>query len=290
VDGRPGGHGWRRDRVALQRVPRVADDVTAGPVTRLAVLGQRPRGHREQGGGGTAFQASSIAVLDSRTGARVGTVAPGVHICVFATSGSDLWACDADQSILLRVDARKRQVVDQLPLPVYHGSFTPGFGSIWVGDVASPTVRKVSPRFRTSSPPCGAARRCEEVHTTACTTPWSRGSRGGRLVIVPATRRPEPSMQPTLFTATYSFDRASETPRAPRPEIHVRLPRKALAATLAAVAIGGSLVAAAEAPGSAAPGTRHLGAGKALVTAGAIAAPGQFGWQARCPHNGPAKR
>ena len=36
---------------------------------------------------------------------------------------------------------------------MYHGSFAIGFGSIWVGDVGSPTVRKVSPRFRTSSPP-----------------------------------------------------------------------------------------------------------------------------------------
>jgi hypothetical protein len=97
-------------------------------------------------------------------------------------------------------------------------------------------------------------------------------------------------MQPTLFTATYSADRATEAPHAPRPAIHLRPSRKALAATLAAVAIGGSLVAAADAPGSAAPDTRHLGAAKALVTAGAIAAPGQFGWQARCPHNGSAKR
>jgi hypothetical protein len=95
-------------------------------------------------------------------------------------------------------------------------------------------------------------------------------------------------MQPTLFTATYSADRVA--PHAPRPAIHLRTPRKALAATLAAVAIGGSLVAAADAPGSAAPDTGHLGAAKALVTAGGIAAPGQFGWQARCPHTGSAKR
>jgi ABC-type transport system substrate-binding protein/class 3 adenylate cyclase/tRNA A-37 threonylcarbamoyl transferase component Bud32/streptogramin lyase len=108
------------------------------------------------GGGteeGTRFEADSIAVLNARTGAPVGTIAPGLKICVFATAGNDLWACDADQSILLRVDTRARRVVDQVPLPVYHGSFTIGFGSIWVGDVGSPTVRKVSPRFRTSSPP-----------------------------------------------------------------------------------------------------------------------------------------
>jgi hypothetical protein len=91
-------------------------------------------------------------------------------------------------------------------------------------------------------------------------------------------------MQPTLFTASYSADRATEAPHAPRPAIQLRRPRKALAATLAAVAIGGSLAAAADAPASAAPQTRHLGAAQALVTAGAIAAPGQFGWQARCPH------
>jgi hypothetical protein len=97
-------------------------------------------------------------------------------------------------------------------------------------------------------------------------------------------------MQPSLFTATYSADRVTEAPPAPRPAVHLRPLRKALAATLAAVAIGGSLVAAADAPGSAAPDTDHLGAAKALVTAGAIAAPGQFGWQARCPHTGSAKR
>lgn len=97
-------------------------------------------------------------------------------------------------------------------------------------------------------------------------------------------------MQPTLFTATYSADRATEAPHAPRPAIQLRPPRKTLAATLAAVAIGGCLVVAADASGSAAPETRHLGAAKALVTAGAIATPGQFGWQARCPQNGSAKR
>jgi peptide/nickel transport system substrate-binding protein len=39
-----------------------------------------------------------------------------------------------------------------VPLPVYHGSFAIGFGSIWVGDAASPKVVPVSPRFRTASP------------------------------------------------------------------------------------------------------------------------------------------
>jgi serine/threonine-protein kinase len=109
------------------------------------------------GGGGGAhappFEANSIAVLDAASGAPVGTVAPGLRICVFAAAGSDLWACDADQSIVLRVDARRRRVVDQVPLPTYHGSFAVGFGSIWVGDIASPTIRKVSVRYRTSSAP-----------------------------------------------------------------------------------------------------------------------------------------
>jgi hypothetical protein len=97
-------------------------------------------------------------------------------------------------------------------------------------------------------------------------------------------------MQPSLFTATYTADRAAEAPHAPRPAIRFRLPRKAVAAALAAVAVGAGLAGAADAPGSGAPDTRHLGAAQALVTAGAIAAPGQFGWQARCPQTGPAKR
>jgi peptide/nickel transport system substrate-binding protein len=115
----------------------------------VAVLG--PGG----GGGASAngFEPNSIALVNARTGAPEGTAAPGLQICVFAVAGNDLWACDADQSILLRVDARSRRVVDQLPLPVFHGSFTIGFGSAWVGDAASPTVRRVSIRYRTSSPP-----------------------------------------------------------------------------------------------------------------------------------------
>jgi serine/threonine-protein kinase len=103
--------------------------------------------------GAAAFRPNSIALISARTGASEGTAAPGLHICVFAAAGNDLWACDADQEILLRVDARTKSTVDQLPLPFDHGSFAIGFGSAWVGDIASPTVRRVSIRYRTAGPP-----------------------------------------------------------------------------------------------------------------------------------------
>jgi serine/threonine-protein kinase len=151
--GTPPRHAHRR-RVAgalRGRRPRLRLAIAAAVVAAGAALIALTAG----GGGENAppFEPNSIAVLDAASGAPVGTVAPGLRICMFAAAGSDLWACDADQSILLRVDARRRRVVDQVPLPTYHGSFAVGFGSIWVGDVASPTVRKVSVRFRTSSPP-----------------------------------------------------------------------------------------------------------------------------------------
>jgi ABC-type transport system substrate-binding protein/class 3 adenylate cyclase len=131
-----------RARLALAGVVLAA---AAGAVALAAGGGGHPRA--------LAFQANSIALLNARTGASEGTAAPGLHVCVFATAGRDLWACDADQSIVLRVDARSRRVVDEVPLPTYHGSFTIAFGSIWVGDVASPTIRRVNVQYRTSSPP-----------------------------------------------------------------------------------------------------------------------------------------
>jgi ABC-type transport system substrate-binding protein/class 3 adenylate cyclase len=135
-----------RPRVRLVAAIAVLAAVSVGA---LAVL----RDGGPTGATATGFAANSIALLNARTGKPLGTAAPGLQICMFATAGKDLWACDADQSILLQVDARERRVVNRVPLPTYHGSFTIGFDSIWVGDIATPTVRKVSPRFRTSSPP-----------------------------------------------------------------------------------------------------------------------------------------
>jgi heme A synthase len=92
-------------------------------------------------------------------------------------------------------------------------------------------------------------------------------------------------MQPTLFTATYSAGRAAETPPSPRSAARVRMPRKAAAGALAALALAGALVTAGDAHSSSSTGpVRHSDFRSAIVS------PGQFGWQAHCPHTGPAPR
>jgi peptide/nickel transport system substrate-binding protein len=103
--------------------------------------------------GATHFEPNSIALLDAKSGSRIGTIARGLHTCLFAPVGDELWACDADQPILLRVSANGRRVADQVPLPVFHGGFTVGFGSVWVGDVSAPKVYPVDIRYRTPSRP-----------------------------------------------------------------------------------------------------------------------------------------
>ena len=97
-------------------------------------------------------------------------------------------------------------------------------------------------------------------------------------------------MQPTLFTATYSAGRAAEAPQSLRPATRSRIPRKAIAGALTALALGSALLPASDASGNTAADPRSTGAGQQIVAGAAIVAPGQFGWQARCPHTGPAKR
>jgi hypothetical protein len=97
-------------------------------------------------------------------------------------------------------------------------------------------------------------------------------------------------VQPTLFTATYTAGRAAEAPHALRPTTHRRIPRKAIAGALAALALASAVIPATDAPGSTAPDPGSTGAAQKLVTGAMIVSPGQFGWQAHCPHTGPAKR
>jgi hypothetical protein len=97
-------------------------------------------------------------------------------------------------------------------------------------------------------------------------------------------------MQPTLLTATYSAGRAAEAPQSLRPVGRIRIPRKAVAGALTALALGSAVLPASDAPGSTAADSRSSGAGQQIVAGAAIVPPGQFGWQARCPYNGPAKR
>jgi class 3 adenylate cyclase len=99
------------------------------------------------------FEANSIALLKADSGARIGTIAHGLHTCLFAPVGDELWACDADQPILLRVSGKERRIDDQVPLPVFHAGFTVGFGSVWVGDASAPKVYPVDVGDRTPGPP-----------------------------------------------------------------------------------------------------------------------------------------
>jgi hypothetical protein len=97
-------------------------------------------------------------------------------------------------------------------------------------------------------------------------------------------------MQPTLLTATYSAGRAAEAPQSLRPVGRIRIPRKAVAGALTALALGSAVVPATDAPGSTGTDPGSAGAAQKLVTGTAIVSPGQFGWQAHCPHTGPAPR
>jgi hypothetical protein len=97
-------------------------------------------------------------------------------------------------------------------------------------------------------------------------------------------------MQPTLFTAAYSAGRAAESPQSLRPATHRRIPRKAIAGALTALALGSAVLPASDAPGSTAADSRSSGAGQQIVSGAAIVPPGRFGWQAHCPHTGPAPR
>jgi hypothetical protein len=97
-------------------------------------------------------------------------------------------------------------------------------------------------------------------------------------------------MQPTLFTAIYTAGRAGEAPQALRPATHHRIPRKAIAGALAALALASAVIPATAAPASTATDPGSAGAAQKLVTGTAIVSPGHFGWQAHCPHTGPAPR
>ena len=97
-------------------------------------------------------------------------------------------------------------------------------------------------------------------------------------------------MQPTLFTATYTAGRAAEAPQSLRPATHRRIPLKAIAGALGALALASAVVPATDAPGNTATELHSGGAAQMLFTGAAIATPRQFGWQARCPHTGPAPR
>jgi hypothetical protein len=50
------------------------------------------------------------------------------------------------------------------------------------------------------------------------------------------------------------------------------------------------VIPATDAPASTATDRGSAGAAQKLVTGTAIVSPGQFGWQAHCPHTGPAPR
>jgi hypothetical protein len=97
-------------------------------------------------------------------------------------------------------------------------------------------------------------------------------------------------MQPTLLSAAYAADRAAEAPHTLRPATRIGIPRKAVAAALAALALGSAVLPATDAPASTAPDARSMGAGQRLVAGAAIVAPGHFGWQVRCPRTGRAPR
>src|SRR4051794_15896269 len=97
-------------------------------------------------------------------------------------------------------------------------------------------------------------------------------------------------MQPTLFTATYSAGRAVEAPQSLRPVGRIRIPRKAVAGALTALALGSAVLPTSAGLGNTAAASRSTGAGQQIVAGAAIVPPGQFSWQARCPHTGPAKR
>jgi hypothetical protein len=97
-------------------------------------------------------------------------------------------------------------------------------------------------------------------------------------------------MQPTLFTATYTAGRATEAPQSLRPATDRRSPRKAIAGALAALALASAVIPATDAPANTATDPGSAGAAQTLMTGTAIVSPGQFGWQAHCPHTGPAKR
>ena len=97
-------------------------------------------------------------------------------------------------------------------------------------------------------------------------------------------------MQPTLFTATYAAGRAGEAPQSLRPATRSRIPRKAVAAAVAALALASTALPVSDAPGSTGSDPGSGGAAQTLLTANAIVARGHFGWQAHCPHTGPAPR
>ena len=93
-------------------------------------------------------------------------------------------------------------------------------------------------------------------------------------------------MQPTLFTAAYAADRAVVATPAPRPARRARIGRKAAAVAAvvaAAVALSAGLATTTDAHSNAGF-IQHADFGSAIVS------PGQFGWQAHCPHTGPAPR
>jgi hypothetical protein len=75
-----------------------------------------------------------------------------------------------------------------------------------------------------------------------------------------------------------------------RPATHRRIPRKAIAGALMALALASAVIPATDAPGSTAPDPGSAGAAQKLVTGTAIVSAGHFGWQPHCPPTGPAPR
>lgn len=123
----------------------------AGVVLALALTAGALLARGGGGGAGVVLRPNSVGLIDPSSNRLVGEVPVGQQPASLTVSGGSVWVVNAGDRTISRVDARRRAVIDTIPVAdaAWLGGVAVAGGSPWVvaGHGAAFSVSRISPTF-----------------------------------------------------------------------------------------------------------------------------------------------
>jgi YVTN family beta-propeller protein len=116
--------------------------IAAAFLVVVAVVAVPPLARR--GNAGSEIAPNSVGVLDPSSGELSQTIAmPSGPGAITAANGS-LWVTNPDVATVIRIDEKKKALVDTIPVGVAPAGIAAGEDAIWVVESGGPTVSRIS--------------------------------------------------------------------------------------------------------------------------------------------------